>query len=184
MTQQELGRRAGLSAAYIKMLEGRRRPMSHRPAVAIATATAVDVAWLMGRYRPSPIVASFNRPWSKGMAEELVRRKTDPRAAHEDADHCLVWFMVNSHRLAKIILSAYKSKRPMLALARLEAAMASLADEFKVQQKQLPFPVHRDSQDFMPAGAGEASTQIVNDLIRGLKAEIRKRPEVNRARRG
>ena len=160
--------------------------MSQRPAIAIATATAVDVAWMMGRYRPYPILASFKRPWSKRMAEELVHRKTDPRAAHKDADHCLVWFMINSHRLAKIILSAYRAKRPMLALARIQAAMSSLADEFKVQPERLPFKVNRDSEDFSPTGAGEASALIVNDLIHGLKAEIGKRPEAKavRTRRG
>lgn len=211
-TQQELGRRAGgLSSVYIKKLEAGGRPMSQRPAIAIGTASGVDAAWLMGRYRPYPILAGINAPasgsaaglhkvqprpgvspvlmrsWSPDMAETLRGRRLDARAANEDAVRCLSCFLWDCHFLANIILTGYKAGKPALALARIHAAIGSLSSEFKAPGVQLP-PRYENADvgRFAPSGADSVASTIVNELIRGLKAEIGKRPEAKavRTRRG
>jgi transcriptional regulator with XRE-family HTH domain len=115
--------------------------------------------------------------WSPEMAERLQKRKLDSRAANEDAVRCLTTFLIHSNFLANIILTGYKAKKPMLALARIHAAIANLCREFKVPGSPLPPAyINRDVKRFDPLEADAVGGEIVNRLIRGLKAEIRSRP--------
>jgi transcriptional regulator with XRE-family HTH domain len=57
ITQKALAARAGLSLPYIKKLEQGKKPMSKRPAVALAIATGVDWRWLAGSGKTLPIAA-------------------------------------------------------------------------------------------------------------------------------
>jgi transcriptional regulator with XRE-family HTH domain len=66
ITQLALAKRAGLSLPYIKKLERGKKPMSKRPAVAIAIATGADWRWLAGEGKTYPIAATL------GMAESEI----------------------------------------------------------------------------------------------------------------
>ncbi|HEY5043688.1 MAG TPA: helix-turn-helix transcriptional regulator [Verrucomicrobiae bacterium] len=66
ITQRQLAQRAELSLPYIKKLEQGKKPMSKRPAVALAIATGVDWQWLVGKGKSLPIAARL------GMTESQI----------------------------------------------------------------------------------------------------------------
>jgi transcriptional regulator with XRE-family HTH domain len=202
-TRRELARRAGLSTVYIKKLETGERPMTRRPAIAIADVTAVDIGWLRGQFRPYPILAAFTapcvsgtekryqvqlgrgvmpnlmRPWSPEMAKKLRERRVDARAANQDAVLCLTHFLLNCHFLANIILTGYRAMKPTLAIARISSAIGTLHEEFKAPGLQLPPRYfNKDVGRFDPTGADAVAGDIANRLVHDLKAAIKKRPTV------
>jgi transcriptional regulator with XRE-family HTH domain len=166
VTQATLAKRAGLSLAAIKQRLYDSRPMTQHVALAIAIATGVDFHWLMGDGRRFPIRARFGQVWKPEMAEAIQERKLDRRAAEQDAHHCLVWFLINSDRMARIILAGFKRKSPMLALARLHVCMDTLSKEFKVN----PEPVK-----YMGKTPYRAAAETTRRLIQGLNAETERR---------
>ena len=166
VTQATLAKRSNLSLAAIKQRLYGSRPMTQHVALATAIATGADFRWLMGEGRPYPIRARFGEIWKSEMAEAIQERKLDRRAAEQDAHHCLVWFLINSDRMARIILAAFKRKSPMLALARLHVCLDTLSKEFKVDPEPVKFIGKRPYR---------AAAETTRRLIQGLKAETERR---------
>jgi transcriptional regulator with XRE-family HTH domain len=158
VTQRQLGDRAGLSLPYIKKLEQGTKPMSKRPAVAIAIATGVHWKWLAGEGAASRIMARLGMtdadivsavknkkpskelrdklaegvPWKKEMADAIQKYKGTPKTALADEQEQKIYRLRHSaisRQLGQIIQTAIRQKRAELCVARIEDFVRELAAE-------------------------------------------------------
>jgi transcriptional regulator with XRE-family HTH domain len=158
ITQEALAKRAGLSLPYIKKLERGKKPMSQRPAEAIAIATGVDWRWLAGKGNDFPIMARLgmtdanivlavkNRKpskelrdklaegvtWKKEMANAIQNHKLNPKNDKTEKLELQLYrqrhFIISS-RLAQVIQLAIKKNRAELCITRIENFIRELAAE-------------------------------------------------------
>lgn len=136
VTLDKLKQFAGCSLPQMKKLtkplkaDGRGLDGSY--AVGIAAETGLSVDWLMGRagHWRKPITR-FMAPWTPEMFLQIQSRKLGNDSIQAEAGMCMKYFLVNSERLAEIILAGFKANKANLALSRIHLALTKLAKDFK-----------------------------------------------------
>jgi len=109
------------------------RKLGESYAVELAVEAGLGVDWLMGRAGQwrKPL-HRFSEPWTPEMYLQIQETKQAGDSLEAGRDMCAKHFLVNSGRLAQIILAGFKQKKANLVLSRIHLAFTPLAREFRV----------------------------------------------------
>ena len=136
VTQQKLASFAGCSLPQMKKLvkpaRADGRELDETYAVGLAVETGLGVDWLMGRvgHWRKPLTR-FGAPWDPEMYLQIQQGKLANDSVQAVAGMCAKYFLINSERLAQIIVAGFKQNKANLALSRIHLALARLARDFK-----------------------------------------------------
>jgi len=180
VTQAKLAGFAGCKLPQMKKLvkppaeDGRRLDESY--AVGIAVETDIGVDWLMGRvgHLREPLTR-FMGPWKPEMYLQIQKGNLANDSIQAVAGMCMKYFLINSERLASIILAGFKQNKANLVLSRIHMALTRLAKDFEAHEPDRTLSILRRTIS-RRRPVDRTSSVIARRFCRELWAHVRHTP--------
>lgn len=177
VTQNELAGFAGCGLPQIKKLMkvpkvgGRKLDESY--AVGIAVETGLSLEWLMNRlgHWRKPL-ARFMEPWTPEVYLRIRKTKDTKGSLPAEATMCMKYFLVNTDRLATLILAGFKQNKANRALSRIHLALTRLAKDFQVREPDRVVSILRRTI-IRRRAVHKTSSAIARRFCRELWAHVR-----------